>query len=81
MGGTVWPSVVVALGGAACYARATMLSTMTSIMGTVGGALVQARLDLRRGSLVGVLSFLRGTRGRLHHNAQRLLGLAHATRP
>jgi MFS family permease len=81
MVGTVLPSVVVDLGGAAFYAWATMLYTMTFIMGTVCGALVQVRLDLRRGYLVGVLAFLGGPLGRLHHNAQRLLGLEHATRP
>lgn len=63
MVGTVLPSVVVDLGGAAFYAWATVLYTMTSIMGTVCGGLVQATLDLRRGYLIGVLAFLGGTLG------------------
>jgi len=63
MVGTVLPSVVVDLGGAAFYAWATILYTMTSIMGTVCGRLVQATLDLRRGYLVGVFCLLGGTLG------------------
>ena len=61
--GTILPSVVVDLGGATFYAWATMLYTMTSIMGTVCGGLVQATLGLRRGYVIGVLAFLGGTLG------------------
>ena len=55
---TVLPSIVADLGGAAFYAWATLLYTIASIIGTVCGGLVTARLDLRRGYLVGALVFL-----------------------
>jgi MFS family permease len=61
--GTVLPSVVADIGGAAFYAWATMLFTMASIIGTVCGGLVKAMLDLRRGYLVGVLVVLAGWAG------------------
>lgn len=57
---TVLPSVVADIGGVAFYAWATMLYTVASIMGTACGGLVRARLDLRRGYLVGVLVVLVG---------------------
>ena len=46
-------SIVADLGGAAFYAWATLLYTIASIISTVCGGLVTARLDLRRGYLVG----------------------------
>jgi MFS family permease len=52
---TVLPSVVVDLGGTAFYAWATMLYTITSIIGTACGGPFKARLNLRRSYLVGVL--------------------------
>jgi MFS family permease len=61
--GTVLPSVVADIGGAAFYAWATMLFTMASIIGTVCGGLVKAMLDLRRGYLAGVLVVLAGWAG------------------
>jgi MFS family permease len=61
--GTVLPSVVADIGGAAFYAWATMLFTMASIIGTVCGGLVRGMLDLRRGYLVGVLVVLAGWAG------------------
>ena len=60
---TVLPSIVADLGGAAFYAWATLLYTIASIIGTVCGGLVTARLDLRRGYLVGALVFLGGSVG------------------
>jgi MFS family permease len=60
---TVLPSVVADLGGAAFYAWAAMLYMMASIMGTACGGLVNARLDLRRGYLIGVLVVLAGSAG------------------
>jgi MFS family permease len=60
---TVLPSVVAEIGGAAFYAWATMLYVMASIMGTACGGLINARLDLRRGYLLGVLVVLAGTAG------------------
>jgi MFS family permease len=60
---TVLPSIVADLGGAAFYAWATLLYTIASIMGTVCGGLVTARLDLRRGYLVGALVLLVGSLG------------------
>src|SRR5262245_11137278 len=61
--GTVLPSIVADLGGAAFYAWATLLYTIASIIGTVCGGLVTARLDLRRGYLVGALVLLGGSLG------------------
>lgn len=61
--GTVLPSIVTDLGGAAFYAWATLLYTIASIIGTVCGGLVIARLDLRRGYLVGALVLLGGSLG------------------
>jgi MFS family permease len=52
---TVLPSVVADLGGAAFYTWATMLYIIASIIGTACGAPFKARLDLRRGYIVGVL--------------------------
>jgi len=60
---TVLPSIVADLGGATFYAWATLLYTIASIIGTVCGGLVTARLDLRRGYLVGALVFLGGSVG------------------
>ena len=60
---TVLPSVVADLGGAAFYTWATMLYTIASIMGTACGGLFKARLNLRRGYLVGVLVQLAGWAG------------------
>jgi MFS family permease len=60
---TVLPSVVADIGGTAFYAWATMLYVMASIMGTACGGLIKARLDLRRGYLIGVLVVLAGTAG------------------
>jgi MFS family permease len=60
---TVLPSIVADLGGAAFYAWATLLYTIASIIGTVCGGLVTARLDLRRGYLVGALVLLAGSLG------------------
>src|SRR5262249_27746807 len=60
---TVLPSIVADLGGAAFYAWATLLYTIASIIGAVCGGLVTARLDLRRGYLVGVLVLLGGSLG------------------
>ncbi len=60
---TVLPSIVADLGGAAFYAWATLLYTIASIIGTVCGGLVTARLDLRRGYLVGALVLLGGSVG------------------
>jgi MFS family permease len=60
---TVLPSIVADLGGAAFYAWATLLYTIASIIGTVCGGLLMARLDLRRGYLVGALVFLGGSVG------------------
>jgi MFS family permease len=60
---TVLPSVVADIGGTAFYAWATMLFIMASIMGTACGGLIKARLDLRRGYLMGVLVVLAGTAG------------------
>ena len=60
---TVLPSIVADLGGAAFYAWATLLYTIASIIGTVCGGLVTARLDLRRGYLVGALVLLGGSLG------------------
>jgi MFS family permease len=65
---TVLPSIVADLGGATFYAWATLLYTIASIIGTVCGGLVTARLDLRRGYLVGALVFLGGL-GRLCYGA------------
>jgi hypothetical protein len=45
----VLPSIVADLGGAAFYAWATLLYTIASIIGTVCGGFVTARLNLRRG--------------------------------
>jgi MFS family permease len=59
----VLPSIVADLGGAAFYAWATLLYTIASIIGTVCGGRLMARLDLRRGYLVGVLVFLGGSVG------------------
>ena len=53
--GTVLPSVVADLGGAAFYTWATMLYTIASIVGTACGGPFRARLNLRRGYVVGVL--------------------------
>ena len=61
--GTVLPSIVADLGGAAFYAWATLLYTIASIIGTVCGGLITARLDLRRGYLVGALVLLGGSVG------------------
>jgi MFS family permease len=61
--GTVLPSIVADLGGAAFYAWATLLYTIASIIGTVCGGLITARLDLRRGYLVGALVLLGGLVG------------------
>src|SRR2546427_3401088 len=61
---TVLPSIVADLGGAAFYAWATLLYTIASIIGTGCGGLVTARLDLRRGYLVGALVLLGGALGR-----------------
>ncbi len=60
---TVLPSIVAELGGAAFYTWATLLYTIASIIGTVCGGLVTARLDLRRGYLVGALVLLGGSLG------------------
>jgi MFS family permease len=60
---TVLPSIVADLGGAAFYAWATLLYTIASIIGTVCGGLVTARLDVRRGYLVGALVLLGGSVG------------------
>src|SRR5215468_3190157 len=60
---TVLPAIVADLGGAAFYAWATLLYTIASIIGTVCGGLVTARLDLRRGYLLGALVFLGGSVG------------------
>ena len=60
---TVLPSIVADLGGAAFYAWATLLYTIASIIGTVCGGLVTARLDLRRAYLVGALVLLGGSVG------------------
>ena len=60
---TVLPSIVADLGGAAFYAWATLLYTIASIIGTVCGGLVMARLGLRRGYLLGALLFLGGSIG------------------
>lgn len=60
---TVLPAIVADLGGAAFYAWATLLYTIASIIGTVCGGLGTARLDLRRGYLVGALVFLAGSLG------------------
>jgi MFS family permease len=60
---TVLPSIVADLGGAAFYAWATLLYTIASIIGTVCGGRLTARLDLRRGYLVGALVFLAGSVG------------------
>lgn len=60
---TVLPSIVADLGGAAFYAWATLLYTIASIIGTVCGGLVTARLDLRRAYLVGALVLLGGAVG------------------
>src|SRR5215510_7451532 len=60
---TVLPSIVADLGGAAFYAWATLLYTIASIIGTVCGGMVTARLDLRRSYLVGALVFLGGSVG------------------
>jgi MFS family permease len=60
---TVLPSIVADLGGAAFYAWATLLYTIASIIGTVCGGLVTARLELRRGYLVGALVLLGGSVG------------------
>jgi MFS family permease len=59
----VLPSIVTDLGGAAFYAWATLLYTIASIIGTVCGGLVTARLDLRRSYLVGALVLLGGSVG------------------
>ena len=60
---TVLPSIVADLGGAAFYAWATLLYTIASIIGTACGGLVTARLELRRGYLVGALVLLGGSLG------------------
>jgi hypothetical protein len=60
---TVLPSVVTDLGGAAFYTWATMLYTIASIIGTACGGLFKARLNLRRGYMVGVLVELAGWAG------------------
>ena len=60
---TVLPSIVADLGGAAFYAWATLLYTLASIIGTVCGGLVTARLELRCGYLVGALVLLGGSLG------------------
>jgi MFS family permease len=60
---TVLPSVVADLGGASFYAWATLLYTIASIIATVCGGLVTARLDLRRGYLLGALVLLVGSVG------------------
>jgi MFS family permease len=52
---TVLPAVAADLGGVAFYTWATMLYTITSIVGTACGGLFQTRMNLRRGYLVGVL--------------------------
>jgi MFS family permease len=59
--GTVLPSIVADIGGAAFYAWATLLYTIAAIIGTVCGGLVTARLDLRRGYVLGALVFLGGS--------------------
>src|SRR5215475_8866487 len=60
---TVLPSIVADLGGAAFYAWATLLYTIASIIGTVCGGFVTARLDLRRGYMMGALILLGGAVG------------------
>jgi len=60
---TVLPSIVADLGGAAFYAWATLLYTIASIIGTVCGGFVTARLNLRRGYIVGALVLLGGSVG------------------
>src|SRR6266700_8027672 len=55
---TVLPSIVADLGGATFYAWATLLYTIASIIGTVCGGFVTARLNLRRGYIVGALVLL-----------------------
>src|SRR5919108_652586 len=60
---TVLPSIVADLGGATFYAWATLLYTIASIIGTVCGGLVTARLALRRAYLVGALVLLAGSVG------------------
>ena len=60
---TVLPSIVADLGGAAFYAWATLLYTIASIIGTVCGGFVTARLNLRRGYIVGALILLGGSVG------------------
>jgi MFS family permease len=60
---TVLPSVVADLGGAAFYTWATMLYTITSIIGTACGGLFKAMLNLRRGYTLGVLVQLAGWAG------------------
>jgi MFS family permease len=60
---TVLPAIVADLGGAAFYAWATLLYTIASVIGTVCGRLVTARLELRRGYLVGALVFPAGSPG------------------
>jgi hypothetical protein len=67
---TVLPSIVADLGGAAFYAWATLLYTITSIIGTVCGGLVTARL----GPLVMVSGGV-GLAASIAHGPLPLLGL------
>src|SRR5215470_11301022 len=60
---TVLLVVVADLGGAAFYVWAMLLYTIASIIGTVCGGLVIARLDLRCGYLLGALVLLAGSLG------------------
>ena len=61
--GTILPSVVADIGGAAFYAWSTMLYTVASILGTASGGFLKATLGLRRGYMAGALMFLVGSVG------------------
>lgn len=61
--GTVMPSVVEEIGGAAYYTWATMLYTMASIMATACGGRFQATLGIRRAYIVGCAVVLVGALG------------------